>query len=51
MTHQEIDRRVTECHLPFNPMRPLGHAIQAERRPRHGPEKSSQNGLEFPSWN
>lgn len=32
MTRQEIDRRVTECHLPFNPMRPLGHAIQAERR-------------------
>jgi transcriptional regulator with XRE-family HTH domain len=34
LTPQELARRLRECQLPFNPMRPLGLAIQAERKAR-----------------
>jgi DNA-binding Xre family transcriptional regulator len=34
ISREEIDRRITECRLPFNPMRPLGYAVQAHRKER-----------------
>jgi DNA-binding XRE family transcriptional regulator len=35
LTPEEFARRVKDFQLPFNPMRPLGLAIQAERKARN----------------
>lgn len=32
LTREELERRLAEVHLPSNPMRPLGLAVQAQRK-------------------